>query len=122
MNTAGLNGGGYMGTGKQPYYISAADGSVLSIAGLCDQWKDTETREPMRSCTMIVTAANAFTRVIHDRMPVLLDPPPRRALAERRRGHRIAEPGTGGCAADVAGVATGEPAGRRRRSGVDRGN
>jgi putative SOS response-associated peptidase YedK len=34
--------------GKQPYYISARDGSVLSFAGLC-------------------------TRKIHDRMPVILD-------------------------------------------------
>ena len=26
--------------GKQPYYISAADGSVLSFAGLWDEWHD----------------------------------------------------------------------------------
>jgi len=26
--------------GKQPYYISAADGSVLSFAGLLDRWRD----------------------------------------------------------------------------------
>jgi putative SOS response-associated peptidase YedK len=26
------------------------------------------------SCTIIVTGANAFTRSIHDRMPVLLEP------------------------------------------------
>jgi len=59
--------------GKQPYFISAADGGVLSIAGLWDRWKNPETGEPIASCTMIVTAANAFTRAIHDRMPVLLD-------------------------------------------------
>jgi putative SOS response-associated peptidase YedK len=29
--------------GKQPYYISAADGSVLSMAGLWEQWTDIET-------------------------------------------------------------------------------
>jgi putative SOS response-associated peptidase YedK len=45
---------------------------VLSIAGLWDQWKDPETGEPVLSCTLIVTAANDFTRCIHDRMPVLL--------------------------------------------------
>jgi putative SOS response-associated peptidase YedK len=60
--------------GKQPYYITAADGSVLSIAGLWDQWKDTETGEHLHSCTIVVTAANAFARAIHDRMPVLLGP------------------------------------------------
>jgi putative SOS response-associated peptidase YedK len=33
--------------GKQPYFISAADGEVLSIAGLWDQWKDPETGKVM---------------------------------------------------------------------------
>ena len=32
-------------SGKQPYYINAADGSVLSMAGLWDQWTDIETGE-----------------------------------------------------------------------------
>jgi putative SOS response-associated peptidase YedK len=57
---------------KQPYFISAADGAVLSIAGLWDQWKDTEMGETISSATLIITAANDFTRAIHDRMPVLL--------------------------------------------------
>jgi putative SOS response-associated peptidase YedK len=35
--------------------------------------KNPETGEPMASCTIIVTDANALTRPIHDRMPVLLD-------------------------------------------------
>ena len=59
--------------GKQPYYVSAADGGVLSIAGLWDRWKNPETGELVVSCTIIVTDANALTRPIHDRMPVLLD-------------------------------------------------
>jgi putative SOS response-associated peptidase YedK len=59
--------------GKQPYYISGADGGVLSFAGLWDRWKNPETGEPVASCTIIVTDANALTRPIHDRMPVLLD-------------------------------------------------
>ena len=58
--------------GKQPYFIGAADGAVLSIAGLWDEWRDPETREPVLSATLIVTAANDFTRSIHDRMPVIL--------------------------------------------------
>jgi len=61
-------------TGKQPYYISARDGSPLSFAGLWEEWKSTETGEPVKSCTMIVTGANEFTRSIHDRMPVILNP------------------------------------------------
>ena len=59
-------------SGKQPYFISAVDGAVLSIAGLWDQWKDPETGETISSATLIITAANNFTRRIHDHMPVLL--------------------------------------------------
>jgi len=59
--------------GKQPYFISAADDGVLSFAGLWDRWKNPETGEPVASCTIIVTDANALTRPIHDRMPVILD-------------------------------------------------
>jgi putative SOS response-associated peptidase YedK len=59
--------------GKQPYYISGADGGVLSIAGLWDRWENPDTSETTMSCTIIVTGANALTRPIHDRMPVLLD-------------------------------------------------
>jgi putative SOS response-associated peptidase YedK len=59
---------------KQPYYISAAGGGVLSFAGLWDTWRHPQSGEALASCTIIVTAANAFTRAIHDRMPVILDP------------------------------------------------
>src|SRR5664279_1817313 len=58
---------------KQPYFISAADSAVLSIAGLWDQWKDPATGETISSATLIITAANDFTHCIHDRMPVFLD-------------------------------------------------
>ena len=57
---------------KQPYYFSAFDAGVLSIAGLWDEWKDIESGEPLLSCTMIVTEANEFAGRIHDRMPVFL--------------------------------------------------
>lgn len=59
--------------GKQPYFISAADGGVLSFAGLWDRWKNPETDELVASCTIIVTDANALTRGIHNRMLVVLD-------------------------------------------------
>jgi putative SOS response-associated peptidase YedK len=59
--------------GKQPYFISAADGSVLSFAGPYDRWKNPDTGERIASCTIIVTDANELTRPIHDRMPVVLD-------------------------------------------------
>ena len=41
-------------------------------AGLWDEWHDPESGQQIRSCTIIVTDANALTRPIHDRMPVIL--------------------------------------------------
>jgi putative SOS response-associated peptidase YedK len=61
-----------MEDGKQPFFISGADAPVLSVAGLWDNWKNRETGETIRSCTMIVTEANPFMSEIHDRMPVFL--------------------------------------------------
>jgi putative SOS response-associated peptidase YedK len=61
--------------GKQPHYFTARDGSpVLTIAGLWDEWIDVETRQPLKSCAMIITRANDFVGEVHDRMPVLLQP------------------------------------------------
>jgi putative SOS response-associated peptidase YedK len=57
---------------KQPYFISAAYGAVLSIAGLCDEWRDMETSDTVSRRTLIVTEANDLMRRIHVRMPVLL--------------------------------------------------
>lgn len=60
-------------TGKQPYYFTARDGSrALTAAGLWDEWKNRESGEVLKSCTMIVTEPNAYVRDIHDRMPALL--------------------------------------------------
>ena len=44
---------------------------MLTIAGLHEVWKE-PGGDALRSCTMIVTAANDFMAPIHDRMPVLL--------------------------------------------------
>jgi putative SOS response-associated peptidase YedK len=35
---------------KEPYYYSAADSGVLSIAGLWDHWRDRENGEP---CSLV---------------------------------------------------------------------
>jgi putative SOS response-associated peptidase YedK len=59
--------------GKQPWYFTARDGSpALTAAGLWDEWKNRETGERLKSCTMIVTAPNEFAAEIHDRMPAFL--------------------------------------------------
>jgi putative SOS response-associated peptidase YedK len=70
-----------MPDGKQPHYISAADGAVLSIAGVSDTWNNIKADEIVSSCSMIITSANAFTRAVHNRMPAFLTSSP--GLAER---------------------------------------
>ncbi len=61
--------------GKQPWYFTARDGSPLvTVAGLWDQWKNRETGERIKSCTMIISDPNDFVGEVHDRMPVLLLP------------------------------------------------
>ena len=35
------------------YFISAADGAVLSIAGLCDEWRDPETSDTVSRLSLI---------------------------------------------------------------------
>jgi putative SOS response-associated peptidase YedK len=59
--------------GKQPRYFTARDGSpLLTAAGLWDEWKDRQTGQRLKSCTMIITEPNDFAAEIHDRMPVFL--------------------------------------------------
>jgi putative SOS response-associated peptidase YedK len=62
-------------SGKQPWYFTARDGSpILTIAGLWDQWKNKETGERIKSCTMTICGPNDFVAEVHDRMPMLLMP------------------------------------------------
>lgn len=75
---------------KQPFYFSAADDGVLSIAGLWDEWKDRSSPAgPLFSCTLIVTAANEFAGRIHDRMPVFLQPEKFAALLDGSAGTEL---------------------------------
>jgi putative SOS response-associated peptidase YedK len=57
---------------KQPQWITAADSSVMCFAGLWETNKRA-TGQPVESCTIITTAANAAMQPIHDRMPVVLE-------------------------------------------------
>jgi putative SOS response-associated peptidase YedK len=60
-------------SGKQPWYFTSRDGSaLLTAAGLWDEWKNRETGERLKSCTMIVGEPNDFAAEIHDRMPVFV--------------------------------------------------
>jgi putative SOS response-associated peptidase YedK len=60
-------------TGKQPFRILAKDGQPLTFAGLWERWEG-EGHAPIESCSIVVTAANAFMASIHDRMPAMLMP------------------------------------------------
>jgi putative SOS response-associated peptidase YedK len=53
----------------------ARDGSpLLTVAGVWDHWKNKETGERIKSCTMIISDPNDFVAEVHDKMPVLLLP------------------------------------------------
>jgi putative SOS response-associated peptidase YedK len=60
-------------SGKQPWYIHAAGGEPLALAGLWELWDPPEGGTPLASCAIITTGANEFMRSLHDRMPVVLD-------------------------------------------------
>src|SRR3978361_178982 len=58
--------------GKQPYYITPADGSVLAMAGLWEVWGRGEER--LYTCTVVTSPAVGALQEIHDRMPLVLPP------------------------------------------------
>jgi len=68
----------WLRTGKEklPHLFEAADGSVLGLAGLWEVWRpeDEPDAEPLRTCTIVTTTANATMAPIHNRMPVVLPP------------------------------------------------
>jgi putative SOS response-associated peptidase YedK len=59
--------------GKQPYYITSADDSLLAFAGLWDVWKKPDG-ETLTSFAVITCRANDLVQPLHDRMPVILAP------------------------------------------------
>ncbi len=60
------------GKAKQPYYITSADGSILCFAGIHERWTDPETKDEIRSVSILTTEPNALMASIHNRMPVIL--------------------------------------------------
>jgi putative SOS response-associated peptidase YedK len=61
---------------KQAFLIRRRDGAPMAFAGLWDFWRprDDPEAEPVRSCTIITTAADELVGPVHDRMPVALTP------------------------------------------------
>lgn len=52
--------------GKQAYYMTPEDGSVLALGGLWSVWGP----DALLTCTVLTTAARGQLATVHDRMPV----------------------------------------------------
>jgi putative SOS response-associated peptidase YedK len=68
------------GAAKQPIYISRADGRSLAFAGLYELWRDPAVARDdqdawLWTATIITTSAPDELGLIHDRMPMIIDPP-----------------------------------------------
>jgi putative SOS response-associated peptidase YedK len=66
-------------SGKQPYYICRADGGPLAFAGLYELWRDSalpddHDRAWLWTATIITTSAPDDLGMIHDRMPMVIEP------------------------------------------------
>jgi putative SOS response-associated peptidase YedK len=59
---------------KQPMYVRLTTGEPFAFAGLWDEWRPPEGGEPLRTCTIVTTEANALLATFHHRMPVILAP------------------------------------------------
>lgn len=59
--------------GKQPYYITSADGSLLAFAGLWERWRAPDGAR-LVTYTVITGEANEVVAPLHGRMPVILAP------------------------------------------------
>lgn len=64
---------------KQPYFVSRADGELLAMAGLYEWWRDTTRPEDdpdawLWTCTVITTEAEPDIGLVHERMPLLVEP------------------------------------------------
>ncbi len=58
--------------GKLPHYIYSAERRPLAFAGLWASWRDPETEERVRTCTIVTGAPDAVVEPLHNRMPVML--------------------------------------------------
>lgn len=61
--------------GKQPWFLSRADGDVLMLAGLWDRWDGGHGKDgSVDSFTLLTTQARGMLAELHHRMPVVVDP------------------------------------------------
>lgn len=62
------------GKGKLPHYVHQDGGAPIGFAGLWASWKDPESGDRVRTCTILTGDPDSVVRPIHDRMPVMLAP------------------------------------------------
>jgi putative SOS response-associated peptidase YedK len=60
-------------TGKQPYSIALADGRLMALAGLWENWRSPAGKW-VRSFAIVTCSPNALCAELHNRMPVVLAP------------------------------------------------
>jgi putative SOS response-associated peptidase YedK len=60
--------------GRQPYYFARGNGCAMAIAGLWDEWRNPDTQQLTRSCTMLTGKPNQMVAEVSGRMPVVLEP------------------------------------------------
>lgn len=58
---------------KQPFYIRLRDSRPFAFAGLWEHWEGADG-SVIESCTLLTTQPNDLLRVLHNRMPVILQP------------------------------------------------
>ncbi len=76
--------------GKQPYFMTPADGQVVVFAGLWANWGP----EKLLTCSIVTTAAVDDLALIHDRMPLVLSPSRWDAWLEGRADASLLAPPT----------------------------
>lgn len=64
----------HTGGAKIPHYIYMADNSPMCLAGIWEHWKPSEGEE-LETFSILTTTSNSLISPLHDRMPVILQPP-----------------------------------------------
>ena len=121
------------GARKQPFFIHPRDGTVLGLAALAETWVGPNGEE-LDTVAIITAAASEAMAVLHDRVPVAIDPADIErwldCAAVTRRGGGDAAARAGGRRTDLApGLDRGEPRRQRQcatdfadRGGAERGS
>jgi SOS response associated peptidase (SRAP) len=63
------------GSRKVPMWIYLKSRKPFTFPGLWDFWLDRDTGSQFYTLTIITTRANGMVRRLHDRMPMIYDPP-----------------------------------------------